>query len=352
MPRRKRFRAAILGYGRNGSTMHADALDQSKDFEIVAVCDIDPDRRKQAADRHGCEVYSDYRAMLREVDLDLISIVTRSDQHCTMAVDCLGAGVATLVTKPWCVNEHEAVRMVEAAQLASRPMFCWLPARWGSDFRRLRQLLDDGAIGEVFLIRRAVQNFATRSDWQTRRKYGGGYLLNWGAHVIDPPVQLAGGLEKVRSAFGRMLQRVNPGDAEDNLLTVLTMTDGTLVQAEFSTAVEPLPNWYLQGTGGTIVVRGSELTIFRQQMPRPDDPTKYQTMKASAAKVTRQTLKGPTYGDSNELYREVADALAGKGRYPVTDRDAVALPRLFDAIRTSAEADCVVPLRPPSEEWS
>lgn len=352
MPSKTPLRGAILGYGRNGSTMHAGAYETSKDFKLAAVCDIDADRLNQASDRHGCEVYTDYRQMLREVELDLVSIVTRSDQHCTMACDCLAAGVHTLVTKPWAVNELEAARMVSVAEQAKRKLFCWLPARWGCDFRALQKLLDDKAIGDVLFIRRAVQNFATRSDWQTRRKYGGGYLLNWGPHVLDPPVLLAGGLGKVRSVFGRLLQRVNPGDAEDNVLAVVTMAGGTVVQAEFTTAAKPLPNWYIQGTGGTILVHGNDLEIHRQEMPRPGDPTKYATMQASKPNVTRRALKGSVYGDTNEIYREVADALRGKARYTVSDTDAVALPRLLDAVRTSAEADCVVPLSYPSDDWS
>ncbi len=67
--------------------------------------------------------------------------------------------------------------------------------------------------GRPFIIRRAVCSFATRKDWQTERRYGGGYLLNWGAHIIDPPVLLVDG--KVESVYGRLRQTINPGDGED-----------------------------------------------------------------------------------------------------------------------------------------
>ena len=77
----KRIRTAILGYGRNGSSMHAGAIEANDPFDLVAVCDIHPERRKQAAERFSCETYDDYRAMLAKEELDLVSIVTRTDQQ-------------------------------------------------------------------------------------------------------------------------------------------------------------------------------------------------------------------------------------------------------------------------------
>jgi predicted dehydrogenase len=76
------------------------------------------------------------------------------------------------------------------------------------------------AIGRVFMIRRVQASFATRCDWQTERRYGGGYLLNWGPHIVDPPIVLMN--RRVVSVFGRFGRIINPGDVEDAFLAVLT----------------------------------------------------------------------------------------------------------------------------------
>ena len=91
------IRTAILGYGRSGSTMHAGAVETSADFDMAAVCDIDSERRQQARSRFDCPVYEDCRAMLEKETLDLVVVVTRSDQHCDMTCECLRAGVNVLV---------------------------------------------------------------------------------------------------------------------------------------------------------------------------------------------------------------------------------------------------------------
>jgi predicted dehydrogenase len=100
--------------------MHAGAMEAREDFEVVAACDVDGDRLEAARGRFGCSLYEDYRRMLEAERLDLVAIVTRSDQHCDMTCDCLSAGVNVLVTKPWARNEAEAQRMVEAAERSGK----------------------------------------------------------------------------------------------------------------------------------------------------------------------------------------------------------------------------------------
>ncbi len=338
-----KIRAAILGYGRSGSSMHAGAIEHNADaFEMAAVCDIDPERRKEAAERFGCAVYEDYREMLSKEQLDVVCVITRSDQHCAMTCDCLAAGVNVLVTKPWAVSATEAERMVDAEKTSGKRLLPWLPARWGCDLRRLQELVAERAIGKAFLVRRAVCSFATRCDWQTERRFGGGYLLNWGAHIIDPPVVLMN--SPVQSVYGRLKQTINPGDVEDMFLALLTLADGTMVQAEYAISVEDFPSWVVQGDRGTIVVRGDKLKVYKNRPNQPDDPTNYGSMGSNDEEVLEETLEGELYGDEKEIYAEIAQALRGEVPYAVPPADALQLSRVFDAVRVSHEENRVVTL--------
>lgn len=337
------IRAAILGYGRSGSTMHAGAIAANSAFSMAAVCDTDPARRTEAAARFGCPVYEDYRRMLAEQKPDLVCVVTRSDQHAAMACDCLAAGAHTLVTKPWAVNEAEARTMIAARARSGRLLLPWLPARWGCDLRRLQALVAAGAIGRVFFIRRAVSSFATRCDWQTERRFGGGYLLNWGPHIIDTALRLAG--SPARTVFGHLGQVLNPGDAEDFFYALIRTAAGTLVQAEYTVSTEELPAWLIQGDRGAISVRGRTLRVAACEPARPDDPTRFATMKGTVS-TTEETLEGAIYGDEHEVYREVAAAIEGAAPFPVTPDDALRLTRVFDAVRRSHQDQQVVTLEP------
>lgn len=336
------IRTAIVGYGRNGSSMHAGPIEKNGDFKMTAVCDIDPERRRQAAERFGCPVFEDYKEMLRQEKLDLVVIVTRNDQHAAMACECLRAGVHVLVTKPWAVNVDEARRMVAAARESGRLLLPWLPARWGCDLIRLRELVRSGAIGKVFAVRRTVSSFATRCDWQTEKKSGGGYVLNWGPHIVDPPVVLLGG--KVKSVFGRVKQVINPGDVEDLFFAVLTLEDGTLVQVEYTISVEPFPGWVIQGDRGTIVMNGRRLKVMKQTPAQPSDPTRFATMQAAPAETAEETVEGAVYGDEQAIYKEIAAAVRGEAAYPVTPASALEVSRVLEAIKVSSADNRVVVL--------
>jgi len=337
-----KIRTAILGYGRSGSTMHAGAIEKSPDFTLAAMCDIDSARRTQAAERFGCAVYEDYAEMLERERIDLVCIVTRSDQHCRMTCDCLAAGVNVLVTKPWSVNAAEGRLMVQAAESSGKLLLPWLPARWGSTFRRLGQLLAENAIGSVFMVRRTVSSFGTRCDWQTQRRYGGGYLLNWGPHIVDPALLLLG--SPVASVYAYMKQVINPGDAEDVFLAVLTLETGAVVLAEYTLSTERMPDWFVQGDRGTIVVYGNDLKVCKHTPERPADPTAFNTMQSANEERIEEHVAGAECGDENEIYREAAQALRGERPFPVTPADALRLSEIFDAIRTASETGEVVRL--------
>lgn len=232
--------------------------------------------------------------------------------------------------------------MVAAAQDSGRMLIPWLPARWGSDLRRLQQLVAERTIGDVFLVRRAVCSFGARDDWQTQRRFGGGYLLNWGPHIVDPPIVLMG--SPVTSVYARMKQTINPGDVEDVFFAVMNLASGAIVQAEYTTAVEELPSWFIQGDRGAIVVCGDQLRIHTNTPAQPGDPTQYSTMKSLDEQTIEETLPGSIWGDENEVYAQVAQALRGERPFPVQPADALALSRVLDAIRASSEENRVVSL--------
>ncbi|MCF7855351.1 MAG: Gfo/Idh/MocA family oxidoreductase [Candidatus Pacebacteria bacterium] len=342
------IKTAILGYGRSGSTLHADPLEELKDeFTVTAICDIDADARKKAKDRFGCVIYDDYQEMLEKEDLDLVVIVTRSDQHCEMTCDCLRGGTNVLVTKPWAVNAAEARRMIAASEESGNTLLPWLPARWGCDLVRLKDIIASGVIGKVFMVRRREFSFGIRTDWQTRKTYGGGYLLNWGPHIIDQAIQLVG--EKVAGVCGQLRQIINPGDVEDVFHAVLTTESGVILSCEYTIAIDKLPNWVIQGDRGTIFVKEKSVEVHHVDIPDEIDPSAYRNQPEIT--VTREELDGEhritmssRYGDPFVIYPEIAKALRGEADYPVTTASALKLTQVLDAVRESSETGRTIQL--------
>ncbi|HBQ63766.1 MAG TPA: hypothetical protein DD727_02345 [Clostridiales bacterium] len=326
-------KTAVLGYGRSGSTLHAGPIEKLDDFQMTAVCDIDPRALEQANKRFQCNLYEDYQDMLVKEDLDLVVIVTRSHQHAPMAIDCMKAGKNVLVTKPWAVNVEEAREMIRTAAETGTQLLPWLPARWGCDLKRLRELVRSGIIGRVFQIRRSVFTFGIRHDWQTLKECGGGYLLNWGPHIVDQPIQLAGG--RVKSVFAHMKQIINPGDVEDMFFGMLKTEEDITVVVEHNIAASGLPDWVVQGDRGTIFVRGKQVEVHKTTFPETFDPGEYRNPVTIS--VGKEELTGNPYGDQFEIYVHIARAVRGEEPYAISLDSALNLSVVLAAIRQSHE---------------
>lgn len=332
---------AFIGYGRNANSLHARALESLPGlFKVVAVADPSEASRQTAIDRFGCLAFEQYPDLLRETSPDLVVVMTRSDQHCPMACDVLEAGCSVMVTKPWALNADEARAMMAASRKGGGSILPWLPARWAPDLRRIREIVAEGRLGKVFMVRRHVGSFGLRSDWQTERRFGGGYLLNWGPHLVDQPVQLIG--EPVATVYGLLRQVVNPGDVEDFFQVTLTTQSGVILQSEFSLEPERRDNWVIQGSRGTLFIKGRELELHEALLPETINPAEYR--QKPDFRISRETLDGDLYGDGAEVYAAAGRALLGEAPFPVSPESALYLTELLDAARASAESQSVVNL--------
>ena len=110
------MRYALIGCGRI-STNHITAAVNNK-LEIVAVCDICPEKMEDVLAKHGLENdgsiarYSDYKKMIDENDLDLVSIATESGKHAEIALDVIDAGINVIIEKPMAMNMRDAEEII------------------------------------------------------------------------------------------------------------------------------------------------------------------------------------------------------------------------------------------------
>ena len=335
-----KIKTALIGYGRNGSTMHADPVEKWDDFEMVAVCDIDPVAREKAGKRFDCPTYEDYHEMLEKEDIHFVIIVTLSHQHAQMATDCLNMGKDVVVTKPWAVNIDEVTMMVNASKKTGAKLLPWLPGYWASDLNMIKDVIAKGEIGTVFEINRSVYTFGKRNDWQTEKKCGGGYLLNWGPHLVFQCMELLNA--PVKSVYGELKQRINPGDVEDNFKVTMKTDTGITANAEFSICASGLPDWVVKGDAGTIFVDGDKVTIHKANFPDAIDGDAYRGAVSFDIISKPQLLACEKYGDQSKIYTHIANVLRSETEYAVDLKKAINLTKILDAARTSSQINEVV----------
>src|SRR5215813_8439347 len=112
------FRVGVIGTG-FGATVHVPAFKASADFQVVAVVSRPRTNAERVAREHGIGWFGDdYRAMLREVELDVISITTPGGLHHEIALAAAEAGRHILCEKPFATSVAQAKQMLAAARRA------------------------------------------------------------------------------------------------------------------------------------------------------------------------------------------------------------------------------------------
>lgn len=174
------YRVGIIGCGRPRATegatgfgmshAHARGYNASPDATLVALADINRDSALAFQSVHGGErIYADYRRMLSEEQLDIVSVSTWPLLHAEMVLAAADAGVKAIhCEKPMAPTYGEAVAMVERCEANGVQLTFNHQRRFGAPFRKAKQLLKGGAIGALRRLEGSCDN-----------------LFDWGTHWFD-----------------------------------------------------------------------------------------------------------------------------------------------------------------------
>jgi predicted dehydrogenase len=313
------IRWGIVGPGRIAENVVGDfgVVEGARAF---AVASRSADRAQAFAARHGIErAHGSYAAIVADPDVDVLYIATPHPQHAAIALAGLRAGKALLVEKAFTATVEGTAEVVDLARSTGRFVMEAMWTRFQPVVVALRDLVTDGAIGEV----RAVQaDLGVRRDFDpTDRMFdpalGGGAMLDLGVYVVSFAQMLLGTPESVQvagSLFG------NGADAESGLL--LGWRDGRSATLSISMRC-PLPGAArVFGTDGWIDV-----------LPRFHHPDTIVVHRdgADPETITRRPLGR---GYAHELIEVTEGVRAGRGESAVMPlADTLAVQRvLMDAL--------------------
>ncbi len=203
---RNDLRIGVAGYGLRRS-LAREAHRPGGGSRVVALCDPDPAARLRAREEigPGLRVTADFTDLLAD-DVDAVMILTPDHTHLELAVAALKAGKATLVEKPLAITVEDCDLILRTARDHRARLYVGHNMRHMPVVRTMRQLIMDGAIGEV----RAVwcRHFVGHGgdyyfkDWHADRRNTTGLLLQKGAHDIDVIHWLAGSRTSLVTGMG------------------------------------------------------------------------------------------------------------------------------------------------------
>jgi predicted dehydrogenase len=148
----ERIRHAVIGMGGQGRR-HAKTFASFPDCDVVAVCDVDPERRDKAVaelpDTQKVAKVKDFREILDNPEIDTVSIATPDHWHTSIALAALIAGKHVYVEKPCSHNVNEGVLLAQAAKKYGKCVQHGTQSRSGEGIKDAIRFLQEGNLGKV-----------------------------------------------------------------------------------------------------------------------------------------------------------------------------------------------------------
>lgn len=251
------YKIAIIGCGGIANGKHMPSLKKLDNVQMVAFCDIIPERAEEAKAKYGTEdakVYSDYKELLKDGSIDIVHVCTPNDSHAEITIAALESGKHVMSEKPMAKTAVDARRMVEAAKRTGKKLTVGYNNRFRSDSQYLKQLCEDGTLGDIYyakahaIRRRAVPTWGVFLD---EEKQGGGPLIDIGTHALDLTLWMMNNYEPkivLGSSFHKLGSRPNAANAwgswdpekfkvEDSAFGMIVMKNGATIVLESSWAL-------------------------------------------------------------------------------------------------------------------
>lgn len=184
------MKVAIIGCGAIANAEHIPAYLKNPEAEILYFCDIVPQRARAAVEKYQCgAAVTDYREVLRDPQVEAVSVCTPNNVHAQIAIDFLRAGKHVLCEKPAGRTWDEVKQMLQVQRETGMTLNIGVVNRFNDSVRKIKQYIDAGKLGEVYHV--YVSFRAHRSipgiggPFTTRAISGGGALIDWGVHYLD-----------------------------------------------------------------------------------------------------------------------------------------------------------------------
>jgi UDP-N-acetyl-2-amino-2-deoxyglucuronate dehydrogenase len=310
MPRKK-IRFGLVGCGRISGNHVRAFQEHGSECELVAVCDIDENRAKEAAAGSGAEVYTDVEEMFKRGDLDAVSLCTPSGLHPLHGVMAAEHGVHVVTEKPMAIRLKDCDELIQACDRNGVRLFVVKQNRLNTTMQLLKKAIEKGRFGRIYgayvnVFWQRPQQYYDLAKWRGTWEFDGGAFMNQASHYVDMMHWLMGEVDTVMATTATLARQI---EAEDCGSAVMRFRNGAIGSINVSMLVYPKNlegSITIIGEKGTVKVGGVAVNKFEKwEFAEYDDDDKL---------VTESNYEPPNvYGFGHTAYyRNVLDVLQGK----------------------------------------
>lgn len=259
---------ALIGCGRIATNHIKAALNNH--LNIVAICDILPTAMENLLSKHGLESDSsirrctDYKKMLAENDVQLVSIATESGSHAEIALHCIDRDVNVIIEKPMAMSMADAEEIIRRSEVKGVKVSACHQNRFNVAVQEMRRALEAGRFGKlshgsIHIRWNRSRDYYAQAPWRGTWAQDGGCLMNQCIHGIDLLRWMMG--DEVEEVYGVTARQLHDYlECEDVGMAVVKFKNGAVGTIEGTTNVYPKnleETLYLFGETGTVKLGGT-----------------------------------------------------------------------------------------------
>lgn len=225
-------RWGFIGCGEVTERKSGPAFNKIEGSTVVAVMSRRADKAKSYAERHGVKRwYTDPQELINDPEVNAVYIATPPSTHSTFAIMAMKSGKAVYVEKPMASNYEDCCRINRIAEKTGVPCFVAYYRRYLPYFMKVRELVENGAVGKVVNVQirfavppRDLDYNKTNLPWRVQADIaGGGYFYDLAPHQIDLLQEMFG---PILEAEGMKANRGGLYPTEDSVSACFKFSNG------------------------------------------------------------------------------------------------------------------------------
>lgn len=259
---------ALIGCGRIAIN-HIKAV-KNNNLDLIAVCDLLPEAMENLLTNQGLardktiKRYTDYKQMIDENEIELISIATDSGVHAEIALYCIEHNINVIVEKPIAMSMKDADEIVRRSSEKGIKVSACHQNRFNLAVQEMRDALETGRFGKIshgsIHVRwNRNKGYYDQASWRGKWASDGGSLMNQCIHGIDLLRWMLG--DEIEEVYGVTRQQFHHYlEAEDIGMAVIKAKNGAIGTIEGTVNVYPKnleETLYLFGEEGTVKLGGT-----------------------------------------------------------------------------------------------
>jgi len=224
------YNIALVGCGRI-SKNHLESIAQLPEaLQLVAVCDIIPERAREAGEKYNASWYADYDEMLARPDLHIVAVCTPSGLHPQHGIQAAQHGLHVISEKPMAITLQAADELIKACDDNHVKLFVVKQNRLNATSQLLKKAVDKGRFGKIFMVQSNVfwqrpQSYYDQAKWRGTWEFDGGSFMNQASHYVDALLWLIGPAESVMAETATMARKI---ETEDTGSAIIKFRNGVI----------------------------------------------------------------------------------------------------------------------------